>query len=373
MLYVDIPTQSELKKLIATRADACVSIYVSTTPETQHVDVSRLALANLAKQALQQLDDAKFDKRRRALIEAELQALREDDAFWRVQANSLAVLATADDLRTFRLATSITDVVEVADRFYVKPLLRSLAFPQHAYVLALSENGARLVEIFPSQKPVDVRGIGLPPSAADAAGRASLNNLTQNARISNAEGKTILLRQYARKVDAALGHFMAGRSIPLILAATSPLAPIFRGICSQPNLLGEGIVASPDHMSDSELAEASRKILDHHYAKEVAAAKALYEARAGRDQATTDLSRAARAATFGAIELLLVDIDHTVPGTLDETDGALRLADKPGFGTYDIIDEIAGRAIASGAKVLAVRAADLPARAPVAAILRYAI
>lgn len=45
MLYVDVPTLQELKALIAARADACVSIYLSTTPQTQHISASRIAYA----------------------------------------------------------------------------------------------------------------------------------------------------------------------------------------------------------------------------------------------------------------------------------------------------------------------------------------
>ena len=137
MLHVDIPTFPEIRALIAARADACVSVYVSTTPQTQHVTGSRIAFGNLTRMALQQLDAAGFDKRRRALLEAELNALGEDDAFWRLQAHSLAVLATPDSVRTFRLATAISETVEVSDRFHLKPLLRAIAFPQNTFVLAL--------------------------------------------------------------------------------------------------------------------------------------------------------------------------------------------------------------------------------------------
>jgi hypothetical protein len=38
-----------------------------------------------------------------------------------------------------------------------------------------------------------------------------------------------------------------------------------------------------------------------------------------------------------------------------------------------VIDEIAGRAIDAGAKVLGVRRADIPDGAPLAALLRYSI
>jgi hypothetical protein len=53
--------------------------------------------------------------------------------------------------------------------------------------------------------------------------------------------------------------------------------------------------------------------------------------------------------------------------------GSAEGAEKDDGNSYGIVDAIAARAIASGARVLAVRQADLPDRAPLAAILRYAI
>jgi hypothetical protein len=70
---------------------------------------------------------------------------------------------------------------------------------------------------------------------------------------------------------------------------------------------------------------------------------------------------------------LLVDIDQTIPGTLRETDGAVTRATAADARSYDILDEIAGRAILTGAKFLAVRKDDIPEGAPLAAILRYPI
>lgn len=370
MLYVDIPTLTEIRALHEVRADACVSIYVSTTPQTQDVKASRIAFGNLTRAALGQLEAAGFDKRRRALLEAELSALGDDDAFWRLQAHSLAVLATPDSVRTFRLATRVSESAEVSDRFHLKPLLRAIAFPQNAFVLALSENAVRLVEVFADLPPVTVRVPDLPKSAADSAGRASINNLTQNTRLANAEGRTVLLRQYARQVDAALRPMLSGRDTPLVLAATEPLAPIFRALNNYPALAAEGIATSPDRLSDGELADAARPVLDRRYANEVAAAKALFEKRLGERRATTDIADAARAATQGQVELLLVDIDHNVPGSVDEIDGTVSYS-SAGAASYDVIDEIAGRAIAGGAKVLGVRRADIPGEAPLAAVLRY--
>lgn len=372
MLHVDIPRLSEIKKLIHVRADACVSIYLPTTPKTARIGASRIAFGNVVKRTLEQLDAIGVDKRGRVPFEEELAAIADDDDFWALQANTLAVLLTASNARIYRLATSVPETLEVSDRFLVKPLLRAIAFPQTAFVLALSENAVQLVEIFPDIPPVKVRVPGLPKDAASAVGRASVNNLTQNTRIANAEGQTVLLRQYARKVDTAIHGVLAGHELPLILAATQPLAGIYRNLNSYPHLLPEGIAGSPDRLTKGELASAARPVLDDYYRAEVqAAVQQFNEARNDR-RATTDIDEVARGATRGAVELLLVDIDNVLRGAVSRT-GAVELSSRPAPGDYDVIDEITGRAIDTGARFLAVRQEDLPDPSPLAAILRYPI
>lgn len=133
-----------------------------------------------------------------------------------------------------------------------------------------------------------------------------------------------------------------------------------------------GIEDSPDRISDDDLAAAARPVLDAAYAAEIDTARALFETRTSDGRATSDLSHAARAATFGAIDTLLVDIDTVVHGSIDETTGELRFADEGDATSYGIVDEIAGRALEHGAKVMGVRKSDLPGEAQLAAILRFA-
>jgi len=373
MLYVDIPTRPEFKALNEVRADACVSIYLETTPLTQNSDASRIELGNMAKQAKEQLEAIGFDKRRLAALMEHFDDLADDDDVWRLQANSFAVLATPDRLRTFRLANKLTPSVSVADRFHLKPLLRAITFSNSAFVLALSENATRLVEIHADLPPVAVKANDLPKDAASAVGKSTLNDRSASGRIQGAEGQNVRFRQYARQVDAALRPLLAGRETPLILAATGRLASLYRSVSSYPHLLPDGIEDSPDRFSDAELAAAARPVLDAANAADLSALRALYEARASEGRSTSDISDSARAATYGAIDTLLVDIDSIVPGVVDEGTGAVTFAKEADATNYGVVDEIAGRALASGARVLGVRKADLPGEGDLAAILRYAV
>ncbi|MEM7775233.1 MAG: hypothetical protein AAF732_06460 [Pseudomonadota bacterium] len=371
MLYVDLPTRPEFLALNACRADACVSLYVETTPLTQHADASRTKLSNLFKSAAGQLETDGFHKKRLLALAHNIESLLSDDAFWRVQANSLAVLATPDNIQTFRLANRLPAMAQVSDRFHLSPLLRAITFPQSAYVLALSENAVRLVEVGPDLPPSTVHVAALPRDAASAIGKSTLNDRGPSGRIQGAEGQNVRLRQYARHIDSALRPILSGRDTPLILATADRMASIYRSVNSYPNLATDTISSTNDHTSDVDLADAARHVIDALNAREVTEFKSLFETRASANRATSDLSNAARAATIGSIDTLLVDMDSSMPGVVDELTGAITFAETASASTYDIVDEIAARAFASGARVLAVRKADLPDNTELAAILRY--
>lgn len=93
--------------------------------------------------------------------------------------------------------------------------------------------------------------------------------------------------------------------------------------------------------------------------------------RAAQGRVSSERTTVARAATFGAVESMMVDVDAIVPGTIDDETGAVTTAEKEGADGYGVLDQIAVRAIGTGANVLGVRKADLPAGLSFAAILRH--
>jgi hypothetical protein len=353
-MHTDMPTRPTVERLLTARDDASVSIYVPTSPLTQEAQASRIELKNLAGDAIRQLEDARADRRGIEEIRDALDELVDDEDFWSEQARSLAVFASPEGVRTFRLPSRLPQVVEVADRFYVKPLLRATTFPQAAFVLALAAGSVRLVEVLRDGPPFVVNVPGLPKDAPS----------------SDRKESTPRLRQYARKVEQALRGVVTGLELPLILAATRPLDSIYRSVNTYPGLIEPGIRRSPEDATDDELADAARTLLDELYASELAEVRARFDQRAAQERASTDVAEVARAATHGAVDTLLVDIDEKLPGMVDEGSGAVTLAADDAT-SYGVVDEIAKRVLLTGGRVLAVRAPDLPGDGEVAAILRY--
>ncbi|MEA2995850.1 MAG: hypothetical protein QOG74_1399, partial [Alphaproteobacteria bacterium] len=69
MLHIDIPTLAEFKALAAIKSETCVSLYVPTSPSAERARQNRIALEDLAAQAMSQLKEGGTDKRAIAPIE----------------------------------------------------------------------------------------------------------------------------------------------------------------------------------------------------------------------------------------------------------------------------------------------------------------
>jgi hypothetical protein len=371
MLHTDIPTPLEVEHLAAARTPASVSIYLSTTPVTRDADATKIEFTNAVEAAIAELEAAGHDKRELWKLRAHADELADDDEFWPYLSNSLVVFITPESIRTFRLPNQLTPITEVADRFFIKPLLRALTFPQAAFVLAVSENAVRLVEVTPDAPAFEVAVADLPRDAASAVGKASIGGRSASGRIQGSEGKKVRLHQYARAIDRALRPILTGHELPLILAASEPLASIYRSVNSYLRLAAGVIEGNPETTSDADLAAAARSVLDGIYVEELAQVRDLFAQRANQGRTATDLSDIARAATFGAVDTLLVSIDGMVPGTIDEATGALTLVDEATADDYGVVDEIVRRALRSGATVMGVRDDEIPGGGPAAAILRY--
>jgi Bacterial archaeo-eukaryotic release factor family 11 len=371
VLYIDVPSLSEFMALAAIRGDICVSLYLRATPLTEDVGAARMELKNLLNVALEKLRRGGADRCGMAAVEELVDDLIDDDEFWRFQANSLAILANPEALRTFRLPNHFQPLAEVSDRFHLTPLLRTLTLPNEAFVLALSQVSVRLLQVFTDLPPRKIRVDGLPEDASTFLHKAPVQGRSPSGRTQGSEDQKTLLRHYTRQVDQALRGILAGRHTPLILVAESPLEAIYRSVNTYPHLVTNMSPVSINNMSEQELAEQARSVLDQLHADEVDALVSQYKCHNDGGRVTTDIATAARAATFGAIEALMVDVNEIILGTVNETDGRVTFGQGAGPKTYGIVDEIARRALRSGARVLGLRKDDIPERASLAAIMRY--
>src|SRR5262245_20775105 len=351
ILPTDIPTRAQLERLLSAREPWSVSIYLATDPASRG-DAERIELKNLAREASTQLEQAGAARADVVAIDDELADLVDDDEFWRYQARSLAVFLTPTTSTTFRLPHNLGAAVEVSDRFHLKPILRTLTFPHTAFVLALSQNGVRLLEIAPGLETGEIDIPDLPKDVASAVGKASIREREPLGRIQGSEGQKTRMRQYARQIDNALRPLLNGLDVPLILAATDPIDSVYRSVNSYPHLLPASLPGNPDASSDAELTESARRVLDELYAAELRTVQETYALRVSQRRASADIADVARAATYGLVDTVLVDIDEVVPGYVDDETGAVSFDSAGDAVNYGVVDEIARRVWLTGGTAL---------------------
>src|SRR5690625_5426983 len=122
----------------------CVSIYSPSGPLPEDGERARIELKNQLRDVVSQFEAANADKSVVEHVKDTVDTLLQDTMFWQYQANSLAIFITGDSFETYRLPNRFTATVDIADRFYIKPLLRTITFPHSAYVLSLPQNNVRL-------------------------------------------------------------------------------------------------------------------------------------------------------------------------------------------------------------------------------------
>jgi hypothetical protein len=369
-LHTDLPTRTQIDRLLQSRHPSTVSIYLPTDPASNG-EAERIELKNLAREARRQLDEAGAPRADVAGVDEAIDELGEDEAFWRHQARSLAILVTPESLSTFRLPNRLNALVEVSDRFHVKPLLRALTFPHVAFVLAVSQGSARLLEVVHDVEPTEVEVPDLPRGVDSTVGKSSIRGTSPSGRDEGAKGQR--LRQYARQIDQALRPLLNSVDVPLILAATEPMDSVYRSVNTYPHLAQTAIVGNPETTSNTDIVAGARVVLDEIYAQELASIHDLYRRRKSEHRTAADIVDVARGATFGAVDTVLVDIDEVLPGVVDEETGKVTLMEPDDAVGYGVVDEIARRVWLNGGRVLAVRREDIPDGGSVAAILRYAI
>jgi hypothetical protein len=271
-------------------------------------------------------------------------------------------------VRAYRLANRLEPAAVVGEQFFVKPLLRSITLPSAGFVLALAQGSVRLLEFGPDYGPIEVEVPDLPANLDSFVETVPGAEGASAFGVLSPEGQSSRLRKYARQVDRAVRAALRGEDLPVVLAAAEPLASVFRSVSTLPNLTEETVSGNPEAMPDHELVAAARRVLDAVYASQVRELGELFGQREGQGRTATDLADVAKAATFGAVDVLVVDIDQVVPGVLGD-DGSLELTES---GSHDVVDLVARRVLLTGGRVVAVRADEVPGGREAAAILRYA-
>jgi hypothetical protein len=383
-------TSESFHELVCVEEDVCLSLLMPTRQAGRDIRENSIRFKNLV------------DESERLLIQRGLGApeardrLRpladriEDADFWCHQRQALAVYQTADSLRMFALPRPVDPRVVAARRFHVTPLIPVIDHEDDAYVLALSQNSVRLLHCG-ADTAESIHVADMPGSFEDIAQYIDDESQVhwhthappigpggQRAAVFHGHGAAVDERQhkkwladFVQRVEAAVTRCLKPEHAPLLLAATEPLAGIYRQINRYDNLLNQTVAGSFDHADAPEIHRMARPILQRLTDQMREQVMARHRHAAGQSKTVDKLPRILTAAANGQIDTLIIDNSAHRWGRWDSAHRRVQIHRKPAPADEDLLNLATVLTAQRKGHVHAVDHERMPGSEPATAVLLY--
>jgi hypothetical protein len=371
--------------LLAVHAPPCLSLYQPTHrhhPENQQDSIRFRNLVKGIETSLRQ----KYATRDARPLLAPFHALADNREFWNHTFDGLAVLATSDIFKVYRLQRPVAELGVVADSFHIKPLIRILQSADRYQILGLTRRNVRLFE--GNRDAVDEIDLApeVPRTIDDALARdpddperrnrvygpALPGATTSHGTDVKEEGLASDTERFFRTVDrAVLEQHSRPTGMPLLLAALPEHHHLFRAVSRNPFLAGEAIDTNPDALSLDALRERAWQLMQPHYLRRLGGLIERFGSAKSNGMGDEDLTRIAAAAAAGRVATVLIEADREIPGHFDPVTGTIELDELDNPEIDDLLDDIGVHVLKTGGEVVIVPAERMPTQTGIAAIYRY--
>ncbi|HVB22795.1 MAG TPA: hypothetical protein VNG51_12695 [Ktedonobacteraceae bacterium] len=387
---MNIPSKDEFRTLMMPQSGTCISIVLSTHRMGVEMQSDPLKLRNTIRTVEKRLHESGLHSTQELL--KPIQALLDEKDFWQHEGDGLVIFRSSHLFRVYRVPMSVTDQIIIGDHFYIKPLLPLLVNEGRYFVLALSQNDARLLE----GTHYNIQEIALPETVPQSlpealkyddiedndvrhyssSSGAGIGKGGRRAAIFYGQGvgiddlKDQLLR-YFQQINHGLQALLRDETAPLVLAGVEYLIPIYREANTYPHLMEQAIAGNPDKLKAETLHEQAWPIVQPLFLKPEREAADRYKATMGTGFASNAIEEVLPAATYGRVESLFVALDQMQWGRFDSTTTTLTYHQEAEPGDEELLNVAAIQTLLHGGAVYAVEQAEIPGESLVAAVYRY--
>lgn len=379
---MDIVTIDTFDRLIKVESTPAVSIYLPTHRSGPGIQQDPIRLRNLLQDASEQLlAGGMRGPEADALLEP-IAGLTDDAEFWQHQEEGLALFAGPDRLESFRLPVAFPELVQVADRFHLKPLLPVLSRGERFYVLALSQQQVRL--LWGTRFRVgQVDLTGIPESMAEALWFEDRERQVQfrqtgtrgQGRLAatfhgQGMGKDVSskrLERFFRTVDKGIAGVIK-TDAPVVLAGVEYLLAVYRRVSEHPVILDEVIAGNPEDLGAETLHRRAWAVTEPFFRKERDAAVSAFFA--GSRPTETMIESILPAASGGRVATLFVAENSNQWGVVRPS-GEIEPHEEREKGDRDLHDLAVAETWRHRGAVYLMPAPEIPGGRGIAATLRY--
>lgn len=378
-------SQDELQTLMGKHQGLCISIFMPTFRTGVESQQNQIRFRNLLRSAEEKLLAAGLRSQELKELLEPAQALPGNILFWRRQSDGLALFLCAGLFRCFCLPEAFDELIVVADRFHIRPLLPVLRNDRRFYILALSQKEVRLLE-GTGQGVTEIELEALPKSLDEALQydelekqvrfrTGSVGGGTGMAMVSGHGGvaddaKDNLLK-YFRMIDRGLRDRLKDELAPLVLAGVEYLFPIYREANTFPHLIDEGIPGNPRGMNPDSLYRMALKIVGPFFQKAENDALAQYRQSSGTGLTSADIREIVQETAHGRVGMLFIAAGSRNWGLFDRESGAVEPHPKPEAEDEDLLEIAAIQTYLNGGSVFILPLKKMPEPKDLVAVFRY--
>ncbi|PRY83934.1 hypothetical protein [Alkalibacterium olivapovliticus] len=372
------PTDELLKE-----HEVVVSLSLNSESNAVETEANQIQFQNLLKEAKLKLSEQYDDKYASKLLD-KVKSLVDHSDFWREMTQSAVFYVTPEEAYYYRLSVPIHTGTVVSNKPYVLPLIANFQYVSYYHLLALNHDKFSIY----NGRGNKVQPVDLPEEAPDTLTKALGEELTggelnvdsyNGGEVSggapgafhghNEKSNEVQIDQenYFRVVDKyVFEHFSKPTKLPLVLFALKENIADFDKLSKNEYLDETRVEASPSQLSFNQIQDQTQEVVDQ-------IANRRYKNLVEKFNETTPEFRLeaqyhdlAMASIQGKVEVLLIEDDYQVNGTIDEN-GQYH----EGTETNVYVNQLVHNIMKTNGKVYVLDKASMPSDTGIAAILRY--
>lgn len=369
-----------MRELLAEHKPPCVSMYLSAPLGFPGNEQTAIRMSNLIRLAEDSLKERYSDQDVRAMLNR-LRQINAGNSSLEGMRQGLALFVCSDYQRSIALREGVADAVEVADHFYIKPLIGMFQNSDRYQMLCLQmdevtmwEGGrldfGKLEDRDLPQSPEMVAGMTLSKQATAHSDRAE--SPRQSAQGPGAPIEPANQEQFFAAVDRAVWENYSRISrLPLILCTAAEHQDCFRRLSKNQYLYPAGVSLDPHAMSPQRLREEAWKIIEPRTKKKMEELNNQFKVAKAHEQGSDELLKIAEAAARGRVGSLMLQNDYQMQGFVNPANGAVETADLQNPHAGDVLDELAAMVLKADGNVVLLTPENMPTDTGIAAIYRY--
>lgn len=393
---MDPINRAEIESLAKIQGIPCVSIYTAmhgTWPEIYGDYLRFQDRLHQARQAL--IAQGSNEAEAQRLLEPAFELAERSELWQPTRARTLAVFLNAHaqgdgPLRFWRLPFETADSVDVAGRFYVTPLLSLLDRNVPFLLLALNTAGLKLYEcdrqrIAPIPLPAGLapsldiflagmelgRPLRFQTSAPATRGAGGDQVGPIHSQTSYRDDHQLRVTEYVQRIGKEFQNLLHYRREPLVIAGGERLQATFRQACHSPRLAEQGVIGSPQHMTEGELHAAAMEKVWAWRQQRLAQFNGRFGSRTVFGRACYRIETIIEAARSGRVDALVFGDRVRLWGDDDPVNRLVSIHREKLPGDVDLVNAASVETLLHGGDVHAVEPRAMPEGTKVAAVLRW--